>query len=325
MIRAQGVIDLSRSPDGRLRQLDKSLVIKPTDPLIPQRLVERFGLRTGQHVAVEVGERRGSENGHGGHGHHRRGKPNHKSRNAQEIAVAPRVEHVVEIEGKPADQYKAPMVLEECTSIDPRPRMKLEYPGCPPACRLMDLLAPIGFGQRGMIVSPPKAGKTILLQQIANALSKNHPEAVVQALLVDERPEEVTDFRRNVPCEVIASSNDHTAEKHIAMAMVAVERAKRMAEQGKHVVILLDSLTRLGRAFNTAPGVSQTGRTLSGGLDASALAIPKQLFGAARNTEEAGSLTIIATCLVDTGSRGDQVIGHEPGRLGHAQGAPASR
>jgi transcription termination factor Rho len=162
-----------------------------------------------------------------------------------------------------------------------------------------------------MIVSPPKAGKTTLMQQIAFSISKNYPEVIVQALLIDERPEEVTDFRRNVPCDVYASSNDHPPERHVGLAIIGIERAKRLAEEGKHVVVLLDSLTRVGRAFNTAPGVAQTGRTLSGGIDASALSIPKQLFGAARNTEEAGSLTIMATCLVDTGSRGDQLIFEE--------------
>jgi transcription termination factor Rho len=162
-----------------------------------------------------------------------------------------------------------------------------------------------------MIVSPPKAGKTVLLQQMATAIERNHDDCIVWALLIDERPEEVTDFRRNVPCEVFASSNDHTAERHVGLATVVIERAKRLAEQGKNVVVFLDSLTRVGRAFNTAPNQSNSGRTLTGGLDARALAIPKQLFGAARKIEDAGSLTIIATCLVDTGSRGDQVIFEE--------------
>ncbi|MEM6554137.1 MAG: transcription termination factor Rho, partial [Planctomycetota bacterium] len=185
------------------------------------------------------------------------------------------------------------------------------YPGCPPACRLIDLFCPIGYGTRGMIVSPPKAGKTTLLQNIATAIARNHPDAEVYALLVDERPEEVTDFRRNVPCTVWASSNDHPLERHVGLAMLALERCKRHAEMGRDVVVLLDSLTRIGRAFNTAPNMAGTGRTLSGGLDAGALAIPKQLFGGARKFEEGGSLTIIATALVDTGSRGDQVIFEE--------------
>ena len=162
-----------------------------------------------------------------------------------------------------------------------------------------------------MMVMPLKAGKTTLLKYIANAVIHNHPHAEVIALLVDERPEEVTDFRRSISGKVWASSNDHPPERHVMLSKLAIERAKRPAENKRDVVILLDSLTRLGRAFNTAPGLVNTGRTLSGGLDAGAMAIPKQIFGAARKFEEGGSLTIIATALVDTGSRGDQVIFEE--------------
>ena len=180
----------------------------------------------------------------------------------------------------PAAYSKTPK-FEDLTTVMPEPRLKLEYPGCPPACRLIDMFSPIGFGTRGMIVSPPKAGKTTLLQNIAFAIRHNYPEIEVIALLVDERPEEVTDFRRNVPCKVWASSNDHTPERHCGLTVAVIEHCKRQAEMGKDVVVLMDSLTRLGRAFNTAPGMSNTGRTLSGGLDAGALAVPKQLFGAA--------------------------------------------
>jgi len=304
MSQRTGVIDLSQTADARLRQLDKTLVEKPEDPLIPQRLVKQYALRSGMNVVGYLGGRRGPEpNG--------KKKKKKKSRLAKELNAAPRIEKITEVEGVPVDQFDPAPPLEERTSIDPQPILKLEYPGCPPACRLIDLFCPIGYGQRGMIVSPPKAGKTTLMQQIAFSIQKNHPDVIVQALLIDERPEEVTDFRRNVPCEVYASSNDHPPERHVGLAIMGIERAKRLAEEGKHVVILLDSLTRVGRAFNTAPGVAQTGRTLSGGIDASALSIPKQLFGAARNTEEAGSLTIIATCLIDTGSRGDQLIFEE--------------
>jgi transcription termination factor Rho len=304
MSQRTGVIDLSQTADGRLRQLDKTLIEKPEDPLIPQRLVEQLNLRSGMTITGTIGGRRGPEpNG--------KKKKKKKSRLAKELAAAPRIERIIEIEGVPFDKFEPTIPLESRTSIDPQPMLRLEYPGCPPACRLIDLFCPIGFGQRGMIVSPPKAGKTTLMQQIAFSISKNYPEVIVQALLIDERPEEVTDFRRNVPCDVYASSNDHPPERHVGLAIIGIERAKRLAEEGKHVVVLLDSLTRVGRAFNTAPGVAQTGRTLSGGIDASALSIPKQLFGAARNTEEAGSLTIMATCLVDTGSRGDQLIFEE--------------
>lgn len=303
MTQCTGIVDLSQTVDGRLRQLDKSYIEKPEDPLIPIRVIDRHGLRSGLHVTVEIGDKRGPEP---------TGKrKKKKSKIQKELHAAPRVARILEINGEPADQYNAPPALETRTSIDPQPLLKLEYPGCPPSCRLIDLFCPIGYGQRGLIVSPPKAGKTTLLQDIAFAVQKNHPDMIVQALLVDERPEEVTDFRRNVPCEVIASSNDHTPERHVGVAIMTIERAKRMAEAGKNVCVLLDSLTRVGRSFNTAAGVAQTGRTLSGGIDAGALSIPKQLFGAARKTEEAGSLTIIATALVDTGSRGDQLIFEE--------------
>ena len=302
MDRRTGILDLSRGADGRLRQLDNTLIERPNDPLVPIRLVDKHELRPGYTLTVNVGGKRGPENN---------GKKRKKSKTAKALAQAPRVEQVIEIEDRPVAQFQRPPVLEEQTSIDPRPRLTLEYPGCPPACRLIDLFCPIGYGQRGMIVSPPKAGKTILLQQMATAIHRNHPDVITWALLIDERPEEVTDFRRNSPCDVLASSNDHPPERHIGLGIVAIERAKRLAEQGKNVVILMDSLTRLGRAFNTAPGVVSSGRTLSGGLDSRALAVPKQLFGAARNTEEGGSLSIIATCLIDTGSRGDQVIFEE--------------
>jgi transcription termination factor Rho len=176
---------------------------------------------------------------------------------------------------------------------------------------LIDLFCPIGFGTRGLIVAPPKAGKTVLLQQIAHGLKQNHPDVELVALLIDERPEEVTDFKRNVPAQVLASSNDLDLDVHIGLGVLAVDRAKRMLEAGKDVVVLLDSLTRLGRAFNNSKKYGSSGRTMTGGLDSKALEIPKQLFGAARKAEEGGSLTIIATCLVDTGSRADQIIFEE--------------
>jgi transcription termination factor Rho len=242
---------------------------------------------------------------------------------------------------------------EDLTSIDPQPRISLEYPGCSVSCRLVDLFCPIGRGQRGLIVSPPKAGKTTLLKDIGTAILRNHPDLQLILLLVDERPEEVTDFRRHfaqvaadlapppmaalgelnghpapepVPsggfttginaaaaarCHVVASSNDNDTERHIAISTQTMEYCKQMVMGGRHIVILLDSLTRVGRAFNRSRKHSSSGRTLSGGIDSRALEVPKQIFGAARNTEEAGSLTIIATCLVDTGSQGDQVIFEE--------------
>ncbi|MEM8756254.1 MAG: transcription termination factor Rho [Planctomycetota bacterium] len=211
--------------------------------------------------------------------------------------------------------------LEELTAIDPQPRLTLEYPGCPPACRLIDLFCPIGRGQRGLIVSPPKAGKTTLLKDIAHSILHNHPDTHLVVLLIDERPEEVTDFRRTLEklseaheierCEVVGSSNDNDTAQHVKMSIDTIEMCKRRAASGEHVVVLLDSLTRLGRAFNRSRKHASSGRTLSGGIDSKALEVPKQLFGSARNTEEAGSLTIVASCLVDTGSQGDQLIFEE--------------
>lgn len=244
--------------------------------------------------------------------------------------------------------------FEDLTSIDPQPRVTLEYPGCPDSCRLIDLFCPIGRGQRGMIVSPPKAGKTTLLKDIGLAVLRNHPDIELILLLVDERPEEVTDFRRtfenalkptaldaemlaragetapvesaeslgppiagagqiwaNKRCRIVASSNDHGTERHIAVSTQTLEYCKRQVRLGKHVFVLLDSLTRLGRAFNQSRKHASSGRTLTGGLDSKALEVPRQIFGSARCAEEGGSLTILATCLVDTGSAADQIIFEE--------------
>ena len=311
-----GILDLSNKGQyGRLRLLKPTLSTDSDDPVVGIDLINRHQLRPGLHLEVELG---GPVNGQRpGPPHRRKGKgkkkkKSHKKNSKQ--AIGPRARRVLsvrKIEGVDAVTYQCQRKFEDLTIIDPKPRLTLEYPDCPPACRLIDLFCPVGYGQRGMIVSPPKAGKTILLQNIALAAHKSHPEMEVIALLIDERPEEVTDFHRNLPCTVWASSNDHTPQQHVQLAMVAVDRAKRMAEQGKDVMILLDSLTRLGRAFNNAPGMASTGRTMSGGLDSGALAIPKQLFGAARKFEEGGSLTIVATALVDTGSRADQIIFEE--------------
>ncbi|WP_428389731.1 transcription termination factor Rho [Mucisphaera sp.] len=309
MSSVSGIIEIGSRPDGRLRQLDTSYIASPSDPLIPKHLIEKYDLRSGLLIEVELGKPVGGANAHK-QSHHNNNKP--KRQRISAVALdARRATKILAIEGQSPEEFQLDRRFEDLTTIDPQPRITLEYDGCPAACRLIDLFCPIGFGQRGMIVSPPKAGKTTLLHNIANAISTNHPEAEVYALLIDERPEEVTDFRRNVPCTVWASSNDHTPDRHCGLAILAIDRARRLAEQGKDAVILLDSLTRLGRAFNTAPGMQGTGRTLSGGIDAGALAIPKQLFGAARKFEEGGSLTIIATALVDTGSQGDQVIFEE--------------
>jgi transcription termination factor Rho len=213
------------------------------------------------------------------------------------------------IEGRSPDEYAEQTHLYDATALDPQPVLKLEHDPNELTTRVIDILAPVGFGQRGLIVAPPRTGKTILLQNIAKGVHANYPEVELVLLLIDERPEEVTDMKRNVPGTVYASSNDNTVEKHLDLAQLIIERCKRKVEFGANIVVLLDSLTRLGRAFNTG-GVSG-GRTMSGGLDNRALEIPKRLFGAARKIENGGSLTILATCLIDTGSQMDKVIFEE--------------
>jgi transcription termination factor Rho len=207
------------------------------------------------------------------------------------------------------EMAKERVPFENLTPIFPNQIFKLEHPKCPMASRLIDLISPIGRGQRGMIVSPPKAGKTTILKNIANSIIENYPEAMIKVLLVDERPEEVTDMQRSVKGEVIASTFDEPPEDHIRIAELVLESAKRLVEAKKDVVIMLDSITRLARAYNLVTPPS--GRTLSGGLDPTCLHRPKRFFGAARNIEEGGSLTIIATALVETGSRMDDVIYEE--------------
>ncbi|MCC6950314.1 MAG: transcription termination factor Rho [Phycisphaerales bacterium] len=284
--------------------------------------------------------RRRRRRGGGGGGPHAQHAPTVTQNRPQQPGA------ILDVDGKPLTLPPGARRFEELTSIDPQPRLTLEYPGCPSSCRLIDLFCPIGRGQRGLIVSPPKAGKTTLLKDIASAVLRNHADIEVVVLLIDERPEEVTDFRRTfvsvrsdamgremlargeaafreggdepAPApptpsrvRVIASSNDHTVDRHVELAISTIDRCKRMVEAGKHIVVLLDSLTRLGRAFNQSRRHATGGRTLSGGLDNKALEVPRQLFGSARNTQESGSLTIIASCLVDTGSQADQVIFEE--------------
>ena len=301
-----GIYEQGPKSDGRLRQLGDTFLAYPKDPVVASHLVEKYNLRPGMMIQCSLGKPFGG----GPQPQQRGGKQKKQKYNAIDPS-ARRVHDILKIEDQDPAEFANLRRFEDMTIIMPEPRLTLEYPGCPDACRLIDLFCPIGYGTRGMIVSPPKAGKTTLLQNIAMGIQTNHPDCEVFALLIDERPEEVTEFRRNVPCTVWASSNDHTPERHCGLAIAAIERCRRLAEMGKDVVVLMDSLTRLGRAFNTAPNMAQTGRTLSGGLDAGAMTIPKQIFGAARKFEEGGSLTIIASALVDTGSRGDQVIFEE--------------
>ncbi len=218
------------------------------------------------------------------------------------------ISKIVSIEnGDPAD-WGDHVGIYDSTALDPEPMIKLEHRQDEFTTRAIDILSPIGFGQRGLIVAPPRTGKTILLQHIAKGIAANYPDVALYLLLVDERPEEVTDMKRNVPGTLFASSNDNTIEKHLDLAMLVIERCKRLVEYRKDVIVLCDSLTRLGRSFNAG---SNSGKTMSGGIDSRALEIPKRLFGAARKLEEGGSLTILATCLIDTGSRMDQVIFEE--------------
>ncbi len=199
------------------------------------------------------------------------------------------------------DTIRDRTLFDNLTPLYPDERLNLEVSPSEYSMRVLNLLCPIGKGQRGLIVSPPKAGKTILLQQVANSISRNHPEIILIVLLIDERPEEVTDMERNVKAEVVASTFDEPQERHVQVADMVLEKSKRLVEAKKDVVILLDSITRLARAHNTV--VPHSGKILSGGVDANALHKPKRFFGAARNVEEGGSLTIIATALVETGSR----------------------
>ncbi|MEM1330273.1 MAG: transcription termination factor Rho [Planctomycetota bacterium] len=305
-----GIVEWPQRAEPRVRQMNGAALIESQDdPFVPTSLGEEVKLRPGVEVTVRVGEKKSRR---------RRGKG---PRN-----VRPVVEEFLAIEGLEPEAYARTRAFDELTSIDPEPRIALEYPGCPASCRLIDLFCPIGRGQRGLIVSPPKAGKTTLLKDITRSVLVNHDDIDVFVLLIDERPEEVTDFRRAFASppdaaegpswdpgrvRVIGSSNDHDTDRHVSAATMCIDRARRMVEAGRHVLVVMDSLTRLGRAFNRSRQHASSGRTLSGGIDSKALEVPKQLFGAARNTEEGGSLTIIASCLVDTGSQGDQVIFEE--------------
>ena len=270
---SKGVLELHSKGHGFLRNISKSYWIQRDDAYVPAPLVEHFGLKPGTYV---VGPNEPSKQGTG-----------------------PRLTDVIEIEGLPPEQFRH-RHFDDLTPVDPNEQIRLETGQQPLTTRVMDLLTPIGKGQRGLIVAPPRTGKTVLLQHIAAAVAKNHPEMHLIVLLVDERPEEVTEIRRAVKGEVIASSNDRDTMNHVRVAELAMDRSKRLAEQGRQVFVLLDSLTRLARAYNKR---SNTGRTMSGGVDIRALDTPKKLFGSARKFEEGGSLTIIGTALIDSVSK----------------------
>jgi len=277
-----GVLDVVEDGIGFLRS--DHYLPGPDDVYVSQSQIRRFGLRTGDMVVGQVRPPKDSEKYFG-------------------------LLRVEAVNGLDPEAAKARPVFEKLTPIFPNERFNLETEPNNLTTRLLDIIAPIGRGQRGLIVSPPKAGKTTVLKHIANAISKRYPDVHLMVGLIGERPEEVTDMDRSVEAEVISSTFDEPPTSHVHVAEMALARAKRLVEGGRHVVILLDSITRLGRAYNNT--VASSGRTLSGGLDPAALYPPKGFFGAARNIEEGGSLTIIATCIVDTGSRMDDVIYEE--------------
>ena len=288
-------------------------ILQPFTPAVPPTNgtgiegieIDGLAVATGRSGAAQDEGRHGARHGHGRHGQDRRGGGG----GGGGRQAAARLTEIRTINGRTPAEFAERRAFSTLTSIDPFERIKLETEPGEISTRVIDILTPIGKGQRCLIVAPPRAGKTTLLQKIAAAISKNHPEIDLMVLLVDERPEEVTDMKRNVRGEVIASSSDEMARQHVSIARLVLERARRRVEVGGDVVILLDSLTRLARAHNAAtPG---TGRTLSGGLDARTMEQPRRLFGAARKAEEGGSLTVIATALIDTGSRMDDVIFQE--------------
>ncbi|MFF8594151.1 transcription termination factor Rho [Streptomyces sp. NPDC015220] len=271
-----GVLDIDARGTGRL--LGTDCLPSPADPQVPAALIRRHGLRRGDLVDGVPGDRH-------------------------------TLTAVARVGGRTPEALRGRRHFHDLTPLHPRERLRLEHPAAGLTGRVTDLIAPVGKGQRGLVVAPPRSGKTVLVQQIAAAVAGNHPECRLMVVLLDERPEEVTDMRRSVRGEVYASTFDRTPKEHIALAELVVERAKRLVEAGEDVVVLLDSLTRLCRAHNNA--AASGGRTLSGGVDAAALHGPKRLFGAARLAEEGGSLTILATALVETGSRADDFFFEE--------------
>ena len=278
-----GVLEMHPNGYGFLRTADTNYIRERTDPFVPATMIDRYRLREGVFIKALV-------------------QPGRRQQ-------GPRVREIQEVEGMAPDLYSNVKMFDQLTPINPETWLRLETGQQPITTRVMDLLTPLGKGQRALIVAPPRTGKTVLLQQVSQAVSTNHPELSLVMLLVDERPEEVTDMRRSVKGEVLASSLDCDVESHVRLSQLVIERCKRMAETGKDVFLLMDSITRMARAFNK--WVGNTGRTMSGGVDIKALDIPKKLFATARVFEEGGSLTIVATALIDTGSRMDELIFQE--------------
>jgi len=278
-----GVLEMHPNGYGFLRDPAANYLRQMTDPFVPGSMIEKFGLREGVHVhgMVQPGRRQ----------------------------QGPRLKEITDVDGIPPEDYRDVKTFDQLTPINPESWLQLETGAQPLTTRVMDLLTPLGKGQRALIVAPPRTGKTILLHHISQAISKNYPAIKLVVLLIDERPEEVTDFRRAVDGEVVASSLDRDIESHVRLSQLIVERCRRLAEMGRDVFLLMDSITRLARAFNK--WVGNTGRTMSGGVDIKAMDVPKKLFATARLFEEGGSLTIVGTALVDTGSRMDELIFQE--------------
>ena len=284
VIRGEGVLEILPEGYGFLRSQDWNYLYGPDDIYVSPSQIKRFDLRTGDTVMGQVRPPKEGE----------------------------RYLALLKVEGvnyEEPDRTKSRIAFDNLKPRYPDERIRLERTNNDLSMRVVDLMSPIGKGQRGLIVAPPKAGKTILLQKLANAITENHPECYLIVLLIDERPEEVTDMQENVAAEVIASTFDEPADRHVQVADMVIEKARRLVEHGRDVIILLDSITRLARAHNVV--VPHSGKILSGGVDANALQKPKRFFGAARNIEGGGSLTIVATALIDTGSRMDEVIFEE--------------
>ncbi len=278
-----GILEILPNKSGHLLNLSRNGKTQPSDPFVTRELIKRFRLKQGhliEGLAIQNGR-----------------FPN------------PKVNFIEKVDGVALEERKGRHSFQQLVSIAPDQQLKLESKDGRLTTRIMDLFCPIGKGTRGLIVAPPRTGKTTLLHDIAHGIMENHPECHVIVLLVDERPEEVTDFKRSVDAEIYASSNDEEISNHIRIAEIAVERAKHLVEAGKDVVLLLDSITRLSRAYNSASG--KGGRTMTGGLDSRALEKPRRFFSAARNCENGGSLTIIATALIETGSKMDDLIFQE--------------
>ena len=284
VLRGEGVLEILAEGYGFLRSQDWNYLYGPDDIYVSPSQIKRFDLRTGDTILGQV-------------------RP---PKEGERYLALLKVESV---NGDDPDNAKLRIAFDNLRPRYPEERLSLEIPDTDLSMRVMDLVAPVGMGQRGLIVSPPKAGKTMLLQKIANSITANHPDVHLIVLLIDERPEEVTDMEEHVAGEVISSTFDEPADRHTQVAEMVLEKSKRLVEHGRDVVVLLDSITRLARAYNVT--VPHSGKILSGGVDANALHKPKRFFGAARNIEGGGSFTIIATALVETGSRMDEVIFEE--------------